>query len=578
MNKKVPPQLVRVAPVPTAAVAVAFASASAAALAAALTDGGGAASWAAVAIAAIATAILTTVVWPHIATDMLGLHGASLPTPVDGRDWPLLGRVPQVVVASHDKVLSHQYVAWQRLVGWGVNYQIYFFGRRHVVLANAEDVRAVTVRADAPRDRGMLRHFGTALSPDILFLVSEPRHGTARRLVHSFLSGTPTTETVLRMVNESLWGVHPQTAGANNARGAAAAPSSRWATHFEALADSGEPVDIDGLMTDVTVDVIHNLLYSVSPSMADLASKKEWMFRLIDDLTKLVGLPLPELLGASCMASMHATGDRFLEEFEALEARRRASYANGSAASPPRDLLDIMIADLDKGKSGVYEGDRRRVAADLMFYLLAGYDTTAHSIAWTVHALLDDPKSEARLVAELDATLPPAGEPITAAHLAAMPYADAVWKESLRLFPPASSGTIRRLEADLRLPSSGDVIPGGTVIMIPVLPAHRNPKVFPSPEKYDPARWLPPTAPGGGGYTPAEQRMARSHFMAFSSGPRACTGQNMAAVEAKAVLAVLFHRYRFERVGKTEDVVLENSVTMRPAGLRVILHRRAVGA
>lgn len=200
----------------------------------------------------------------------------------------------------------------------------------------------------------------------------------------------------------------------------------------------------------------------------------------------------------------------------------------------------------------------------------------AHSIAWTVHALLDDPKAEARLVAELDAALPPAGEPITAAHLAAMPYADAVWKESLRLFPPASSGTIRKLEADLRLPSSGDVIPGGTVILIPILPAHRDPIAYPSPEKFDPARWLPPTAPGGGGYTPADQRTARSHFMAFSSGPRACTGQNMAAVEAKAVLSVLFHRYRWERVGNTEDVVLENSVTMRPAGLRVTPHRRAV--
>lgn len=376
MNKKASPQLVRLPPIPTAAVAVAFATASVATLVAALTDGGGAASWAAVATAAVVTAILTTIVWPHVATDVLGLHGASFPTPADGLDWPLLGRVPQLVVASRNKVLSHQYVDWQRLVGWGVNYQFYNFGRRHVVLANPEDVRAVTMRVDAPRDKGLLRHFGTALSPDILFLVSEPRHAKARRLVHSFLSGAPTTETVLRLVNESLWGVHSQTEGANGAQGDAAAPPGRWAAHLEALADSGEPVDIDSLMTDVTVDVIHNLIYSVSPSMADLAAKKVWMIRLIDDLTKLAGLPVPELLGASCMASMKAAGDRYFEEFEGLEARRRATYVDGSVGGQPRDLLDIMIADLDKGKAGVYEGDRRRVAADLMFYLLAGYDTT----------------------------------------------------------------------------------------------------------------------------------------------------------------------------------------------------------
>lgn len=195
-----------------------------------------------------------------------------------------------------------------------------------------------------------------------------------------------------------------------------------------------------------------------------------------------------------------------------------------------------------------------------------------------MHALLDNPDVEARMVAELDATMPPAGQPITAAHLSAMPYADAVWKESLRLFPPAPNGTIRVLPADLRLPSSGDVIPAGTVVHLPIMALHRNPTAFPSPLAFDPARWLSPNAPGGGGHSPAAQRAARTHFMAFSCGPRSCPGQNMAAVEAKAMLSVLFHRFSWARVGDTADVVLENPITMRPAGLRVSLQRRAVRA
>lgn len=196
-----------------------------------------------------------------------------------------------------------------------------------------------------------------------------------------------------------------------------------------------------------------------------------------------------------------------------------------------------------------------------------------------MHALLDHPEIEDRLVAELNTALPPPGQPITAAHLEAMPYADAVWKEALRLFPPAPNGSMRRLEADLRLPSSGAVIPAGTAVHLPVLPVHHNPIAYPSPSSFDPARWLPPSASGGGGHTLAAQRTARSHFVPFSSGPRACPGQNMAAVEAKAVLSVFFHRYRWERVGKSADVVLENAVTLRPAGLQVTVHRRqAVGA
>jgi len=48
----------------------------------------------------------------------------------------------------------------------------------------------------------------------------------------------------------------------------------------------------------------------------------------------------------------------------------------------------------------------------------------------------------------------------------------------------------------------------------------------------------------------------------------------MAAVEAKAVLATLFRRFRFERVGASAEVVLDNAISLRPSGLRVTLHRR----
>jgi len=188
--------------------------------------------------------------------------------------------------------------------------------------------------------------------------------------------------------------------------------------------------------------------------------------------------------------------------------------------------------------------------------------------------LCDNPEVEARLLAELESALPPPGTPLTSAHLAALPYTDAVWKESLRLFPPAPLGSVRRLAADLRLPSDGSIIPAGTSVHMPVLPVHRNGAAYPSPDKFDPSRWLPPTAPGGGGHSAADQRTARAHFMVFSWGPRSCPGQNMAAVEAKAVLATLLRRFRLERVGKSADVVLDNSVTLRPAGFRVTLHRR----
>lgn len=208
---------------------------------------------------------------------------------------------------------------------------------------------------------------------------------------------------------------------------------------------------------------------------------------------------------------------------------------------------------------------------------------------------------------EFNEALPPPGVPLTPTHLAALPFTDAVWKEALRLFPPAPLGTNRRLCADLRLPSDGSVIPAGTVVILPVLPVHLNPEAYPDPTGFRPDRWLPAgtggSGAGGGGVveiwgrcaggssgvaqetavaaairSPATQRAARASFVPFYVGPRACPGQNMAAVEAKSVLAHLLRRYRFERVGASGDVVGENSLTLRPSGFRVTLHRREGGA
>lgn len=141
-----------------------------------------------------------------------------------------------------------------------------------------------------------------------------------------------------------------------------------------------------------------------------------------------------------------------------------------------------------------------------------------------------------------------------------MPYTDAVWKESLRLYAPAANGTIRRLDADLRLPSSGNVIPAGTVIHLPVLPVHRSLAAYPSAAAL--VRWLLSTARGGGGHPTAAQRAARADRMPLSSGPRGCRGQHMAAVEAKALLSVLYARYRWARVGKGADVGEEKFFTL----------------
>jgi len=352
--------------------AVSAATAAAVAAVASVTGTSTPAAWAALAATAAAVAVVGTLVWPRVATDGLGLHGTVFPSPADGGDEPLLGRLRQLHGAASGRALAQQYSAWQRAVGAGVNYQIYLFGRRLVVLVDPADVRAVTVRVDAPRDAAMLRHFGTPISADMLFLVPDPRHAAARRLVHPFLSGAPTAETVLRVV-------HAELGAALDAAPAPAAGDSapaRWVDRLDALAAAGAPVDVDDLMADFTLGVMHQLLYSCAPDAAEVRATAKMLLGLTSDMMAAGGHPFPRITGRALMASLRSTGDHFVAYAAKMEARRRAEYAAGTAApTPPRDMLDLLLADLDK-PGGAYEGDRRRVAADLLFYQLGGYDTT----------------------------------------------------------------------------------------------------------------------------------------------------------------------------------------------------------
>lgn len=101
------PQLVLLPPLPTAIAAVTATTAAAVAAVGAKTGAATPLAWASLAATAALTATLATLVWPRLATDLLGLHGTSFPSPADGSDWPLLGRVVKLMVESKRKALVH---------------------------------------------------------------------------------------------------------------------------------------------------------------------------------------------------------------------------------------------------------------------------------------------------------------------------------------------------------------------------------------------------------------------------------------------------------------------------------------
>ena len=193
-------------------------------------------------------------------------------------------------------------------------------------------------------------------------------------------------------------------------------------------------------------------------------------------------------------------------------------------------------------------------------FYLAGHETTANALAWTLFLLSEQPALQERCAAEAGVALA-AGEadPDLPERL---PLLRRVLEESLRLYPPAPRFD-REAAADDRM---GEIeVKAGDIVSIWPWLLHRHRDLWAEPDVFDPDRFLP------------EAKAARHRFqyLPFGGGPRLCVGMRFATIEALAVLAHWLRGWRFAPVPGRE-VRVSGMVTMRPkGGLPLILARRS---
>jgi cytochrome P450 len=236
--------------------------------------------------------------------------------------------------------------------------------------------------------------------------------------------------------------------------------------------------------------------------------------------------------------------------YRIIAEHRRAGQDSG-------DVLSMLLhaRDEDDG-SGMTD---RQVRDEVMTLLLAGHETTANALAWTWYLLATHPHIYQRVRQEVDQVL--GGRTPTAPDLPQLAYTVQVFKESLRLYPPAyiiARCAVRTLEL-------GEyTLRPGTNIGISPYTLHRNPTSFPDPERFDPDRWTPEN----------EAKLPRYAYLPFGAGPHVCIGNHFAMMEAQLILATLVQRVTFELVpGQT--IAPEPLITLRPkGGVRVVVRRR----
>ena len=202
----------------------------------------------------------------------------------------------------------------------------------------------------------------------------------------------------------------------------------------------------------------------------------------------------------------------------------------------------------------------KQVRDEAMTIFLAGHETTANALAWTFYLLAQHPEARARLEREVDDVL--AGRTPTLADLANLPFAMAVFKESMRLYPPAYVVSRRATrEVEIR----GVRLPKNQLVLINIVGMHHEARYFAEPWRFDPDRFMPAR----------EKDLVKHAFAPFAAGPRVCIGNHFALMEGQLAVASIASRARLELSAGSARVDPEPLVTLRPrGGMPMIVHRR----
>jgi len=223
---------------------------------------------------------------------------------------------------------------------------------------------------------------------------------------------------------------------------------------------------------------------------------------------------------------------------------------------PGDDLLSMMLQATDEDGS---QFSNRELRDEVMTLLLAGHETTAVSLSWTLMLLSRHPEAEAKLLQELQA-FPSDREP-TATELDQLPYTQAIIKESMRLYPPAWS--IGR-EVTTPFELAGCYLEPGNLIFISQWSMHRDPRYFQSPEQFRPERWM----------NGEEQQLPQGAYFPFGDGPRACIGRGFALMEATLILATIARQFHFQ-LNTEFPIEPHPMLTLRPrSGMPMTATRR----
>lgn len=222
--------------------------------------------------------------------------------------------------------------------------------------------------------------------------------------------------------------------------------------------------------------------------------------------------------------------------------KRRAAGIDGN------DLVASMLSAHHPDTGTPMSDDE--LIDNLGTFLLAGHETTAKALTWTLYLMARAPEWQERVRTEVESVTK--GRPITAEDVASLALTQRVVKESMRLYPPVPAMTrVNKVATEI----GGIALPQPALIVIPVFAVHRHRRLWDDPDRFDPDRFLPEL----------EAKMSRTQFMPFGAGARVCIGAQFAMIEVTALLATMLRQVRVDWDGKHLPEPISR-ITLHPKG------------
>jgi len=301
----------------------------------------------------------------------------------------------------------------------------------------------------------------------------------------------------------------------------------------------GRTVDASKLVIDLTLRIVGRTLLGT-----DVGASTERVSGAMRTFQRVLAAPglLPAPLAKIAVSRIEKAKRDLHEIIDGVIAERKRG-ARGT------DLLQRLLdaVDPEDGSTRLSEED---IKDQLLTFLLAGHETTANALTWTLGLLARDQPAQDAIRREVQTVLGEA--PVTAEALKSLPLTESAVHEAMRLYPPVFV-IARRAKEEVEI--GGYILPAGSEVVLWTFFTHRDGRFYERPNAFVADRFANGSTEG----------LHKHAYLPFGAGPRACIGRAFATSEATAILASLLRHHRVVADGKPIPGVSPR-ITLGPKG------------